>query len=178
MSKQQYLECGKAVSTHGIRGTLRLECYCDTPETLAKIKTLYKKEKDGTFTPMKVRASSVQKQMVLVSFADIATVEEAIPYKNTVFYADRKDFRLGKGAVFIADIIGLDVLNFDTHEKYGTLSEVITPGGREVYVIDDVRGGQFMIPVVPEFVRNIIDEGDGAGIYVHLIDGMREENAD
>lgn len=178
MSKHQYLECGKAVSTHGIRGTLRLECYCDTPVTLARMKTLYKKEKDGTFTPMKVRAASVQKEMVLVSFADIQTVEEAIPYKGTTFYASRDDFRLGKGAVFVADIIGLDVIDFESGEKYGTLSEVITPGGREIYVVDDVRGGQFMIPVVPEFVKKITDEGEDEGIYVHLIDGMREENAD
>ena len=178
MAKEKYLECGKAVSTHGVRGTLRFECYCDTPETLAKMRTLYKKEKDGTFTPMKVRAASVQKQMVLVSFADIPTVEEAIPYKGTTFYADRADFRLGKGAVFIADIIGLDVLDFETREKYGTLAEVITPGGREVYVVDDVRGGQFMIPVVDEFIKKIIDDGKDSGIYVKLIDGMRKDNAD
>jgi len=176
MAKEQYLECGKAVSTHGIRGTLRLENYCDTPETLAKIRTLYKKEKNGTFTPMKVRAASVQKQMVLVSFDTVTTVEEAIPYKGTTFYADRADFRLKKGAVFLADIIGLPVLDADSHEKIGTLAEVITPGGREVYVIDDVAGGQFMVPVVPEFVKNIADEGDDAGIYVKLIDGMRDNH--
>ncbi|MDD6879937.1 MAG: ribosome maturation factor RimM [bacterium] len=175
MAKEKYLECGKAVSTHGVRGTLRFECYCDTPETLARLRTLYKKEKDGTFTPMKVRAASVQKQMVLVSFADLSSVEEAIPYKGTTFYADRADIKLGKDSVFIADILGLDVLDFETREKFGTLADVITPGGREVYVIDDVNGGQFMIPAVGEFVKKIIDDGKDSGIYVKLIDGMREE---
>lgn len=175
MSKEKYLECGRAVSTHGIRGTLRFECYCDTPDTLAKMRTLYKKEKNGTFTPMKVRAASVQKSMVLVSFADIASVEEAIPYKGTTFYADRADFRLTDGAVFVADIIGLPVVDAETGEKYGTLDNVITPGGREVYVVSDVRGGSFMIPVVDEFVKKIADEGESAGIYVRLIEGIREE---
>lgn len=175
MSKEKYLECGKAVSTHGIRGTLRLECYCDTPDTLAKMRTLYKKEKNGTFIPMKVQTASVQKSMVLVSFADIASVEEAIPYKGTTFYADRADFRLPDGAVFVADIIGLPVFDAETGEKYGTLDNVITPGGREVYVVSDVRGGSFMIPVVDEFVKKIADDGEGAGIYVSLIEGMREE---
>ena len=64
--------------------------------------------------------------------------------------------------------IAMDVLR----EAYST--DVITPGGREVYVIDDVRGGQFMIPCVPEFIIRINDEGDGAGIFVRLIEGMRE----
>ena len=50
----------------------------------------------------------------------------------------------------------------------------ITPGGREVYIIDDIKGGTFMIPVVPEFIKDIRSEGESAGIYVELIEGMRE----
>ena len=175
MSKQKYLECGCAVSTHGVRGTLRLESYCDTPEKLAKLRVLYLKNEKGEFVPMKVRASSVQKNMVLCSFEDITTVEQAILYKNRVFYADREDFRLGKGDIFVADMLGLDVLDEETGEKYGTLAEVITPGGRDVYVVDDVRGGQFMIPAVREFIRRVVTEGENEGIYVRLIEGMREE---
>ena len=41
-------------------------------------------------------------------------------------------------------------------------------------IIDDVNGGSFMMPVVPEFVREIVTEGERAGIYVKLIEGMRE----
>lgn len=174
MAKQKYLECGKAVSTHGVRGTLRLESYCNTPEALAKMRTLYKKSPAGEYIPMKVRASSVQKNMVLCTFDQITTLEDAITYKGTVFYADRNDMKLGKGERFIADLIGLDVIDFETGEKYGTLDEVITPGGRDVYVVNDVNGGKFMIPVVDEFVREIVDEGEREGIYVSLIEGMRE----
>lgn len=174
MAKQKYLECGKAVSTHGVRGTVRLECYCDTPEQLARLRTLYRKTPAGEFVPMKVKASSVQKKMVLCTFDEIKTLDEAIPFKGTVLYADRDDIKLSKDQVFVVDILGLDVLDFETGEKFGTLSEVLTPSGREVYVIDDVNGGSFMMPVVPEFVREIVTEGERAGIYVKLIEGMRE----
>ena len=172
--KQKYLECGKAVSTHGIRGTLRLESYCDTPETLARLRTLYMKSRAGEFVPMRVRAASVQKNMVLVSFHGLDTVEQAIPFKGTVFWCDRADIRLKEGAVFVADIIGLDVIDSETGEKTGVLADVISPAGREIYVVNDVNGGTFMIPVVDEFVKEIRDEGEGAGIYVKLIGGMRE----
>jgi len=50
MAKENYLECGKIVSTHGVRGTVRLECYCDSPKVLATLKTMWKKEKDGSCT--------------------------------------------------------------------------------------------------------------------------------
>ena len=174
MAKEKYLECGKAVSTHGDRGTLRLECYCDTPEKLAKMRRMYIKTETGEMKLMKVRAASVQKTMVLVTFEDITDLNQAILYKGTTFYADRADMKLEKNQVFIADILGLDIIDADSGEKYGTLADVITPGGREVYVIDDVRGGQFMIPCVPEFIVKINDEGENPGIFVRLIEGMRE----
>ena len=174
MAKQKYLECGKAVSTHGVRGTLRFECWCDTPETLAALKTIYRKAPDGSFIPMKVRSASVQKGMVLVSFEELTALEEAIPFKGTVFYADRDSIRREEGDVFVADLIGLSVVDAESGETYGTLAEVISPGGRDIYVVDDVRGGQFMIPAVAEFIREIVTEGEREGIYVSLIEGMRE----
>lgn len=172
MAKQKYLECGKAVSTHGVRGTLRLECYCNDTETLAKLRRMYKKAPSGEFVPMKVRAASVQKNMVLVTFENITTLDEAILYKGTVFYADRDDISRDKGDVFIADMIGLDVVDEESGEKYGVLKDVISPAGRDIYVVDDVNGGEFMIPSVAEFIRNI--DVDSGKIVVHLIEGMRE----
>ncbi|MBE6626042.1 MAG: 16S rRNA processing protein RimM [Ruminococcaceae bacterium] len=174
MAKQQYLECGKAVSTHGVRGTVRLECYCDTPEKLAKLRVMYRKTPNGEFVPMKIRASSVQKNMVLCTFEDLKSLDDAIPFKGTVLYASRNDIKLDEGDVFIADILGLDIIDADSGEKYGTLANVITPGGRDVYVIDDVLGGQFMVPVVAEFVKEVVTDGEREGIYVKLIEGMRE----
>lgn len=174
MAKQKYLECGRAVSTHGIRGTLRLESYCDTPEKLAKMRRMYRKNSAGEYIPMKVRAASIQKQMVLCTFEEITTLDEAIPYKGVIFYADREDLKLPEGEHFIADMLGLNVIDAESGEIYGVLAEVITPGGRNVYVIDDIRGGKFMIPAVDEFVKKIEIEGEKAGIYVKLIEGMRE----
>ena len=101
MAKEKYLECGKIVSTHGVRGTVRLECYCDSPKVLATLKTMWKKEKDGTFTPFRVKASSVQKNMVLCTFENIGSLEEAIAMKGTLLYAERGDFKLKKGEHFI-----------------------------------------------------------------------------
>ena len=49
---------------------------------------------------------------------------------------------------------------------------MISPAGRDIYVVSDVNGGEFMIPAVDEFVREI--DVDGGRILVHLIEGMRE----
>ncbi len=175
--KNQYLECGKIVGTHGVRGTVRLEVWCDSPAVLARLHVMYKKEKDGAFSPMRVRAASVQKNMVLCTYEGISTLDEAILLKGTVLYADREDFHLPKGEFFLADLIGLPVSDAHTGAPYGRLKEVFTPAGQDIYVVEEADGSTFMVPAVKEYIRRIETEGPEAGIYVHLIEGMRgDEN--
>ena len=37
---KQYLEIGQIVSTHGIRGEVRVNPWCDTPEFMKKIQNI------------------------------------------------------------------------------------------------------------------------------------------
>lgn len=171
---KQYLECAKIVNTHGVKGALKLECYADSPETLAKLRTLFIK-KGEEYTPMKVESASVQKTMVLCKLEGIDSVEAAISLKNTVLYAERSAFRLRRGDFFIADVIGLDVIDDEKGCVYGTLREVLSPAGQQVYVVERADKKAFMIPCVPDFIKEVSfgDERD-AGIYVTLIDGMED----
>ena len=168
-----YLECAMAVNTHGVKGALKLENRCDTPQVLASLKRMYIK-KNGQYVEMKVVSSSVQKTMVLCTLEGVETLEDAIALRGTVFYAAREDFRLRRGEYFIADLMGLPVFDEDTGEEIGKLLNVLTPGAHQVYVIED-GDGSFMLPNVPEFVRRISFDDD-AGIYIHLIEGMRENS--
>jgi len=175
MAREQYLECGKIVGTHGVRGMVRLECYADSPKTMARLRRLYKKEKNKTFSEWKVIRASVQKNMVLMALEGIDTLDGAIPLKGTVVYADRDDFRLRPGDVFIADILGLSVIDEESGQVYGVLEDVMTAGVQDIYVVREEDGKSFMIPCVPEFIRRLEPEGENAGVYVKLIEGMREE---
>ena len=169
---KEYLECAKAVNTHGVAGMLKMENRCDTPEILAKLKTMYIKRGEE-YVPMKVVRASVQKNMVLVKFEGVDSFEDAIVYKNEIFYAARGDFRLRRGDFFIADIIGLPV--YEGEREVGTLEDVLAPAGQQVYVIKKQDGKTFMVPCVPEFIKEVsFGEERDAGIYVSLIEGMEE----
>ncbi|MBQ4066904.1 MAG: 16S rRNA processing protein RimM [Clostridia bacterium] len=169
----EYLECGQIASTHGVRGTVRLENRTDSPTVLASLKRMYRK-KGEEYTEMKVISSSVQKTMVLTSFEGIDSVEAAAALKGTVLYARREDFRLKRGEFFWADIMGLPVIDNESGEVYGTLSNILTPGAHQVYVVKR-EAGEFMIPAVPEFIKEIsLGEERSEGIYVKLIEGMLE----
>lgn len=58
-------------------------------------------------------------------------------------------------------------------EVIGVVSQIMTGRSQNIYVVKDVKGGEFMIPDVSEFIRKIEVEGEQAGVYVKLIDGMR-----
>ena len=169
----EYLECGAVVGTHGVRGNVRLENRCDSPRVLASLKRMFVK-KGESYTELKVVRSSVQKNMVLTAFEGVETVEAAQAMKGTVLYAKREDFRLRRGEYFWADMIGLPVIDDESGEVYGSLVNILTPRAHQVYVVK--RGeGEFMIPAVPEFIREIsLGEEREEGIYVRLIEGMIE----
>ena len=72
--KKQYLECGKIVSVHGLRGEVKVLPWCDGPEVLTPFSTLYL-EKGAV--PMAVERARAAKNMVLVKFAGVDTPEAA-----------------------------------------------------------------------------------------------------
>ena len=63
--KNQYLECGKIINTHGVKGAVKLESWCDSPAVLASLKCIYLSQK-GQYNPKKVLHTSVFKQFVII----------------------------------------------------------------------------------------------------------------
>ncbi len=168
---EKYLECARVTTTHGVRGAVRLENRCDSPETLASLSRMYRQE-GNIWSPLTVQHSSVQKNMVIASFKEITTMEDAIAMRDVILYADREDIPLEEGAHFIADLLGLPVLDDDSGEKLGCVEDVISPAGQDIYVVKKADGDTFMIPAVPAFIRAVSPE-EGF-IRVSLIEGMMD----
>ena len=84
--KKEYLEGGRVLNAHGVRGLLKAEAWCDSPKVLAAQKRIFFAEKDGTMKECKVTRGSVAAAFVLLGIEGIETREDAIALKNTVFY--------------------------------------------------------------------------------------------
>ncbi len=165
--KAKYTECGKIINTHGCHGGIKLESWCNTPEDLAVLPKVYIK-KDGKYRKYKLIKTSVFKQFVLAELEGICDMDAAMALKGTVLYADRKDFDLEDGEYFIADIIGLDVIDADNGTVYGKVSDIINRGASDIYVVQ-TENGERMIPAVDEF---IVRTDINAGVFVKVIDGL------
>ena len=110
--KKEFLECGKIRSPHGVRGILNVECWCDSPKVLTSQKRVYMLTKTGEYKPVDVISASSAADRVLMGLEGIDSREAAQGYKNTVLYLHRDDIPVPKGAMLIADMIGLPVVFF------------------------------------------------------------------
>lgn len=118
---------------------------CDSPEVLASLKRMYYR-RGGVLEELCVKSAFVHKSMVVASFDGVDSLDGAIAMRDLVLYADRDDIPRHDGDFFISDLIGLSVKDAESGEVYGTLSDVISPAGRDIYVVKKPSGGEFMIP--------------------------------
>ena len=160
--KKQFLEAGRIVNTHGVRGEVKIQPWADSPEFLKDFGTLYI---DGA--PVKVRSARVHKGCVIASLEDIDDVNGAMRLKGKLVSIDRRDAKLPEGGYFIQDIIGARVVD-ENGAEVGTLTEVLNLPGSDVYVVRGER--EILIPAVPQFIlsRDI----DAGVITVRMMEGL------
>ena len=169
MNKEKYLECGKIINTHGIKGVVKVESWCDSPEILAELERIYTEE-NGRAVEYKVINSTVFKQFVLFELEGVFGMDAALAMKNKIIYVSRDDIELEEGDYFIADLINLPVIDADSGREYGRITDVINTGASDIYVIKTEKG-EAMMPAVEEFVVEIdLDRG----VFVRPIEGMFE----
>ncbi len=167
MAKKQFLECAIVINTHGVRGDVKLESLCDSPEVLAALERVFVFE-GGRYREIEVKHASVFKQFVLATLDGVDDMDKAAAMKGTTLYASREDFCLGEGDYFIADLIGLPVIDNVDGKVYGKIKDVINRGASDIYVISTPQGER-MMPVVDEFVKRVdLDEG----VFVEVIPGL------
>ena len=158
----QLLECGKIVNTHGIRGEVKIQPWADSPEVLCALPALYI---DGA--PVALRSARVHKGNVIALLEGVSDVDQAMLLKNKVVWLNRDDLRLPEGTFFLADLMGLRVID-EAGVELGVLREVLSPSRQQVYVVQGER--EILIPAVPEFILET--NVPGGYIRVRLIEGM------
>ena len=165
--KKQFLEAGKIVTTHGIRGEVKIMPYTDTPELLAEFDRLFTgKDKNELI----IEHSRVFKNMVIAKIEGIDTPEEAEKLRNKLLYMHRDDLELDEDTYFIQDLIGIEVRDADSGFVYGKITDVMQTGANDVYVITGER--EYLVPAIPDVV--ISTDIDAEIMTIRPLDGLFE----
>ena len=129
-----YLEIGRAVGTHGVRGEVRVQPWGDSPAQWLPLRRVFTAA-DGSGA-YKARARTHGNLVLL-------TLEGA-----------REDLKLPAGTYFVQDLLGIQVRHADTGEVYGTIRAVSRTGANDVYHLA-FRGREVLIPAIPDVVRKV-----------------------
>lgn len=146
--KKEYLEAGKIVTTHGIRGEVKIMPYTDTPELLCEFDRLFmNKNHDEIY----IEKSRVFKNMVIAKIEGIDTPEDAEKLRNKILYMHRDDLELDENTYFIQDLIGVEVKDANTDIVYGKITDVMQTGANDVYVISG-NDKEYLVPAIPDVI--------------------------
>ena len=110
------------------------------------------------------------KELVLLKFKQIDTIEQAEELRNYYLNAKRSDIKLEDGAHFIVDLIGLEVFTEDG-ELLGNLVEVLQPGANDVYIVENSAKQQILLPAIPDVIKQI--DIANKKMIVKLLEGLR-----
>ncbi len=164
MTEQKMLEAGRLVTTHGIRGELKMQPWCDSAEFALEIKKLYM---DGK--PLDIISRRVHKNALLLCLAGVDTVEKAKFLVGKILYFKREDAPLPEDSYFIADLIGLRVFDNRTGAEIGKITDVLQRPANDVYVVSN-GDREYLIPAVAEFIGEV--DLNSKTMKVNTIEGM------
>ena len=154
--KKEFLEAGKIVNTHGIRGEVKIMPYTDSPELLAEFDRLFLGK---AHTEVVIERSRVFKNTVIAKIEGVDTPEEAEKLRNKLLYMHRDDLELDEDTYFIQDLIGMEVRDADSGQVYGKIADVMQTGANDVYVVKgDDR--EYLVPAIGDVVLSTDIDAD------------------
>lgn len=171
MKKKAFLEIGKIITTHGVKGFLKIESWCDDVYIFKSLNYIYLDEKGEK--RFKIKEVKFIKNFALLLLKEIESIEKAEKFIGEIVYVKREDLKIDEKKYFIQDLVGAEI--FDYYEKtkcYGKILDVIKIKNNSLYLIRDEKNKEIMIPINNEIVKEInLEEGK---IYVKLIEGLLE----
>lgn len=152
--QSEYLLIGEITRPQGVRGEMRVRPYTDDPMRFEDLGEVYVKRGDKyeargiTF----VRLNSDDVVIIRMDGVDDANAVEAL--RGEKLYVDREHaVELPEDADFIVDLIGCRVTD-DEGNDYGKITDVMQPGGNDVYVISGKRG-EVLVPALKSVVISV-----------------------
>jgi len=160
--KLQFIEAGEIVTTHGVKGEVKVLPWLDSPEDLCDFDRCRIGGVEYT-----VESCRVQKTCNLMKLSGIDTMEAAQAMRGKVIELYRED--IDDEVIFAAELVDMEVYCED--QRIGVIREVLDYPGNSVYVVQGEY--EYMIPAVKQFILSTDMENNR--MQVKLIEGMRSD---
>ena len=160
--KLPYIEAGEIVTTHGVRGEVKVLSWLDSPEMLCEFDRCRISGREYVMDSVRV-----QKTCNLVKLRGVDTMEDAQKLRGKTMELYRED--ISDELIFAAELVDVEV--YADGACIGKIKEVLDYPGNSVYVVQGER--EYLIPAVTEFILSTDLERNQ--MQVKLLKGMASD---
>lgn len=164
----KYLQLGKIVSTHGIRGEVRFDAWCDSVEYIKQFRTVY--FGGNGENPVALVSARPNGRVAILKLEGVDSVNDAQLLRDKILYVARADAPEPEGT-YVADL--LDCTVYDAEDEsvvYGRITDVQNSGASDIWFIKTPDGREVLIPAIDEVVKR--KDIAGERVYIKPIKGL------
>ena len=160
--KLPFIKAGEVVTTHGVRGEVKVLSWLDSPEMLCEFDRCRISGREYVMDSVRV-----QKTCNLVKLRGVDTMEDAQKLRGKTMELYRED--ISDELIFASELVDVEV--YADGACIGKIKEVLDYPGNSVYVVQGER--EYLIPAVKEFILSTDLERNQ--MQVKLLKGMASD---
>jgi 16S rRNA processing protein RimM len=154
---EKWFNVGKVVNTQGIKGEVRVISTTDFPEERYKKGNVLFLFLPKNETPIQVTIKSHRrhKNFDLLLFEGYENINDAEKFRDGILKVPESQLgKLEEGEFYFHEIIGCLVFT-NNGEEVGKITEVLTPGANDVWVVEGKDGKEILIPYIDDVVKKV-----------------------
>lgn len=164
-----YLRVGIISSTHGIKGEVKVFPTSDNSKRFEDLKEVIL-DTGKEYMPLEITRVRYFKNLVILKFKGIDNINDIEKYKGMDLLVTRENaLELKEDEYFIFDLIDSEVITEDGN-KLGILTEILTTGANDVYVVNTDDNKEILLPAIKECILDV--DVSNKKITVHIMDGL------
>lgn len=169
---EKLLTVGKLVNTHGIRGEVKILSQTDFPELrFAPNSQLILLSPDGSKQlDIQIVTAREHKNTYIAQLNGFNDINQVEAYKGWLVKVSEKYLaELAEDEYYYHEIIGCRVVT-EEGEELGEITEILTPGANDVWVVQRPDNKQVLIPVIDDVLLNV--DVQSKTVRIHLMEGL------
>lgn len=169
-----YYKVGKIVNTHGIRGEVRVISTTDFTEERYQVgeKLFLFRDKQDVL-PLTIASYRRHKNFDLLSFEGYPNINDVEAFRDGILKISEKQMgELDEHEYYYHEIIGLVVVD-ENDKEIGKITEILSPGANDVWVVKRKGKKDALIPYIESVVKDI-DLTEGV-VHVEIPEGLLDD---
>ena len=169
---KKFVSVGKILNFHGIKGEAKVGFTKNQEEFFCSLDKVFVK-KENEYLPLIIKNSRLHKNIALVQFEGINSIDELLEYKGAFLYVEEETIRenLEEDEFLIDELVSLEV--FDQNgEKKGFVVGVSNNGASDLLSVKTNSKKIVLIPFVKAIVTDVSIKDKK--IIINNIEGLIE----